>query len=137
MKPSRWTLNILAVFVIFFATRTSGAQTVRLPGPGPAGLLSAGTVSLALSGLYALLARDALARCAVQHERAVCPSASALTVAQLADGDFLIANVALGVGITALAAGAVWWALTPAPRAPRLSVSAGPSGGFLSVSGTF
>lgn len=102
---------------------------------GPIVLLGTGGAALLAAGVFAGLRSSALSACEVSPNGDVarCPTAEARDTASAAPTWALGANLAAGVGVAALAAGALWWALTPAhsegpPPPPTVTVSAGPSG---------
>jgi hypothetical protein len=119
-----------------------GAPAAQAPSSGPPlgtwiswGVGAASLGAFAVFGGLALSASSQLYACAPTCPESLRPVAS--------DGarDSLVANVALGVGAAALAAGAVIWIATPrrpaASPAARLSVSLSPGGGAAGLAFTF
>jgi hypothetical protein len=89
-------------------------------------LLSVGAASLAASVVFGVLANDATSDCTVQNDVATCATQEGLARARTSTDYATGANVALGVGLGAVGAGAAWWIAT-ALRSPTpvvVSVSA-------------
>jgi hypothetical protein len=101
------------------------------PSPGPVALWSVGAASLAAAGVLAVLRADALGPCTTRGNVASCPDTQSLdrarTVPTLSAGT----NIALGLGVAAVAAGSLWYVLGGRALVPTVTAE----GATLAISG--
>jgi hypothetical protein len=117
------------------------ARNHRNPGAGPWVLVGAGVASLgAAAGVYFGLRQSALDEVASQCDATGC-ALEALAALDLARTYTVVAGVALGVGVAAVAGGVVWYLLarphgeSAAPRVARWGVAPTVGGMLVSLQG--
>lgn len=109
------------------------------PGAGPWVVAGAGVVLVALGGVFWALREGAVGNCEVEADAIACPTAADASRAEGAAGMGLSANVSIGVGVAAIAGGALWLVLGRSREQGVTTVSVSPvvSGGLMSVGGRF
>lgn len=109
------------------------------PGAGPWVVAGTGVALIALGGVFWALREGAVGNCTVESDAIACPTAEDATRAEGAAGMGIAANVSIGVGIAAVAGGALWWVLGRSRERSGATVSVSPmsGGAALGVSGRF
>lgn len=109
------------------------------PGAGPWVVAGGGVALVVLGGVFWALREGAVGNCTVEADAIACPTAADATRAEDAAGMGVAANVSLGIGIAAVAGGALWFVLGRPRERSTASVSVLPvaSGGVLNIAGRF
>jgi hypothetical protein len=102
--------------LVVFASPVAPPASLR---PVPLGAWSAGGVGLAAMGTFGVLGALGVAQRSANHCDTGCPADQKSAV----DSKFLVADVALGVGIAALAAAAWLYLTRPTVEAPLPAVA--------------
>jgi hypothetical protein len=113
----------------------------RGPGVGPYLVMGAGAATLGASLVFFLLRNGAIGDCVVEEPNLVCPNEESRMRALDAPTYNTLTNVTLGVGIAAVAGGALWWALSPRSggTSGRAALHVAPlaGGAYLGIHGGF
>jgi hypothetical protein len=111
----------------------------RGTGAGPWVVAGSGVALAVLGGVFWALREGAVGNCTVESDAIACPTAADASRAEGAAGMGLAANVSIGVGLAAIAGGALWLVLGRSGERGAATVSVSPvtAGATLSVSGRF
>ena len=102
-----------------------------------AGFFGAGVALLGTGLAFGLTARSKDDRAESLCNGISCPTARGASLNQEARSAALAANVSYGLGVAALASGAVLFATAPHPRAPVFGAAVAPGGGLVTVTRAF
>ncbi len=101
------------------------------------GLVGVGVAGLAMGSVAGSIAIFDATKANTACPTTACTSPQAIQTNDEARASATISNVAFGVGILALGAGAALWLLTPSTQAGSLHAMAGPSGAFVAYDSRF